>query len=52
MARKKVAKKLPLQEAKTEEISTKAIWWWLVGGMIVLAIVFAIIDILKAQYFG
>jgi hypothetical protein len=55
MARKKAVRKsrqkAPLHEVQQEQ-STLSIWLWVVGGLIVLALVFALIEIFAAKLFG
>lgn len=41
----------PLHESR-QEMSAMQVWLWIIGGMVLLAIVFAIIDILKARYWS
>lgn len=47
MARKKTK---PALHSTQQDMSTAAAWWWIVGGLVALAVLFALIDILKARY--
>jgi hypothetical protein len=54
-AKRKLARKPrshPPLAANQQEMSTMQIWLWLIGGMVLLAIVFALIDIIKARYWS